>query len=54
MAAVPGANYLFEYGSFSANIAFRNQEPPAVEMEPFVQGAEPSDYHFGTIKLISI
>jgi hypothetical protein len=54
MAAVPGAVYVFQYGSFTTNVMFRSHEPPAVEMTPLVDGAEPCTYHSGTIKLITI
>lgn len=54
LSVIPEAHYLFEYHGFSANIVFAHHTPPAVDMEPFVNGEEPSDFHFGTIKLITI
>ncbi len=54
LASVPGAVYSFVYGSFTANVMFRNQDPPAVEFQPFVEGSEPSDFNFGQIKLMTI
>lgn len=54
LANSPGMIYTFEYHGSIANVMFRHHEPPAVEMEPFVDGEHPSDYHFGTIKLITV
>lgn len=54
LASAAGATYSFEYHGFISTVAFRHQEPPAVEMQPFVDGEQPSDYHFGTIKLFCV
>ena len=54
LANSSGMSYTFEYHGFFANVMFRHQDSPAVELEPFVDGEEPSDYHFGTIKLITL
>jgi hypothetical protein len=54
LANVANATYSFEYYGFIATVAFKHHEPPAVEMQPFVEGGEPSDYHFGSIKLFCV
>jgi len=54
LASVPGQHYLFEYGTFSATIVFNHSNPPALDLEPLVNGSEPSDFHLGTIKLITL
>lgn len=54
LSEVPNATYSFEYYDFTSTVAFKHHEPPAVEMQPFVEGGEPSDYHFGSIKLFCV
>ena len=54
LAAVPGAVYSFEYNGFVDNVVFNHGSSQALDLEPLVQGGEPSDYHFGTIRLLTI
>jgi len=48
------SGYAFEYHGATFTVLFNHISSSAVEMQPFVDGEEPSDFHFGTIKLICL
>jgi hypothetical protein len=54
MASSPGEVYPLVIGDESFDVRFRHEEPPALEMEPLVDGFQPSNYFKGTIKLITV
>lgn len=55
LASSPGSVYTFDYhGEETHQVVFRQNEPPAVEFQPLVDGQGPSDYFTGIIKLLTI
>jgi hypothetical protein len=53
-ASVPDAVYSLTIGSESFNVMFRHTEPPAVDLEPLVDGYQPSPYYKGVLKFFTI
>lgn len=51
---VPGALYVLTIGADTFNVMFRHTEPPALDLEPLVEGYEPSIYYKGVLKFITI
>ncbi len=56
LAAVPGADYPLSLRGQSFQVAFRHDEPPALELRPLIDyaDADPDDPVIGTIKLIAL
>lgn len=54
LASVPGVVYNLTIYGETYQVMFRHHDPPALEMEPIVDGSEPSTWYTGTIKLITV
>lgn len=54
LAKVPGAVYNLTIYNETYKVVFRHHEAPALEMQPIVDGAEPSGWYTGTIKLTTV
>lgn len=55
IASVPGASYTLNYQNEETfTVFFRQNDPPAIEFQPLVDGQGPSDYFTGVIKLLTI
>lgn len=55
MASLPGEVFDFVFHDLEAfQVMFRHQDPPALELQPLIAGAEKGMWFIGTIKLFSV
>lgn len=56
MASVPNAVYLLVYEDYTAQVRFRHEDSPVIDVQPIIPRPNPEeqDFYYGTIKLMEV